>query len=104
MASRIAFLVNFRGVCEVDFVFMRSEEVLFVEGFLRPLLLLNARMNGNRFIETFLKHFPRTQPLQICLEKSEAKPRHGLHYINADIRRAEGATAPRNERVHAPTH
>jgi hypothetical protein len=33
MASRIAFLVSVRGVCEVDFIFMRSEEVLFVEGF-----------------------------------------------------------------------
>ena len=52
MASRIA-LLNFRGVCEVDFVFMRSEELLFVEGFLRPLILLNARMNGNLFIKTF---------------------------------------------------
>jgi hypothetical protein len=41
MASRIA-LLNFRGVCEVDFVFVRSEEVLFVEGFLRPLILLKC--------------------------------------------------------------
>jgi hypothetical protein len=29
----MAFLVSVPSVCEVDFVLMRSEEVLFVEGF-----------------------------------------------------------------------
>jgi len=29
MAIRIVFLVNVRGICEVDFVFLSDEEVFF---------------------------------------------------------------------------
>jgi hypothetical protein len=79
IASRIAFLVNVRGICEVDFVLM-GVSVWFYYFFavlLSPMFLLNTRINGELFIETFMKHSSRTETWQIHLEKSEAEPRHG---------------------------